>query len=65
MTSDDDSDDFRDAYHEALGGVFGHRKDCPSHPDNIAKGSGPAQVATPAYRENYEAIFGRVPVGKA
>jgi hypothetical protein len=55
------TDDDRDAQHEFLGDFFGHAPECPSHPDNKAKvsGSGPAQVATPAYRSNYETIFGK------
>ena len=48
-----------------MGEVFGHASDCSMHPNNRGSKTGPAQVATPAYRENYDVIFGRVPVGKA
>lgn len=62
MTDDDEI-----ARHELIGEALGleHRRDCPSHPANKAKAAGPAQVATPAYRKNYEAIFGHVIVGQA
>jgi hypothetical protein len=63
MTKDD-----ADARHEFFGAVFGHLPTCSKHPDNVAKtaGSGPAQVATSAYRSNYETIFGkRVEAGQA
>jgi hypothetical protein len=59
-----EDDDERDAQHRFWGSVFGHVPSCPMNPRNDGK-SGPAQVATPAYRRNYEAIFGRVPVGQA
>jgi hypothetical protein len=40
-----------------------HHPDCPDHPDNAR--SGPTQVATKKYRDNWDVTFGKVTVGKA
>lgn len=40
---------------------FVHSPFCDRHPSK----TGPAQVATTAYRTNYDAIFRRMPVGQA
>ncbi len=47
--------------HEEHPETVSHSPFCHQHPSN----KGPAQVSTPTYRENYDAIFGRVPVGQA
>ena len=47
--------------HEEHPETFSHSPFCHQHASN----KGPAQVSTEAYRENYDAIFGRVPVGQA
>lgn len=63
MTDDDERE-----RHEFIAETFGfeHKAHCPSHPANKAKAAGPAQVATPAYRSNYETIFGKkVSAGQA
>jgi hypothetical protein len=44
-------------------GVEEHHPDCPAHPDNAR--SGPARVATKAYRDGWDIAFGKVTVGKA
>jgi hypothetical protein len=67
MKQDRDDQD-AEARHEFLGAFFGHHPSCEKHPDNVARatGAGSAQVATPAYRSNYETIFGkRVEAGQA
>lgn len=57
MTHDDDIRRLHDEHPE----TFAHSPFCDKHPSK----TGPAQVATPAYRENYDTIFGAVPVGQA
>jgi len=47
--------------HEEHPEEFVHRPFCHQHSSN----KGPAQVSSQSYRENYDAIFGRVPVGQA
>jgi hypothetical protein len=60
MTSKDDDDKIA-KLHEEHPEKFDHHPLCPKRQNK----SGPAQVSTAAYRDNYETIFGTIPVGKA